>query len=49
MKCEGAQAMSGSGEIVYAADTYTGVMKMDRGGQMMTMKYTGKRLGDCTQ
>jgi hypothetical protein len=48
MKCE-AQAMSGSGEFVYAADTYTGVMKMDRGGQLMTMKYSGKRLGDCTQ
>jgi len=25
----------------------TGVMKMNRGGQQMTMKYTGKRLGDC--
>jgi len=22
-------------------------MKMNRGGQQMTMTYTGKRLGDC--
>jgi hypothetical protein len=53
MKCEGAQPMSGTGEFVYGADSYTGTMKMDmaRGGQPMavTMKYTGKRLGDCTK
>jgi hypothetical protein len=53
MKCEGAQPMSGTGEFVYAADSYTGTMKMDmaRGGQPMavTMKYTGKRLGDCNK
>ena len=50
MKCEGAQAMSGTGEFIYAADSYTGTMKMDRGGgQVMTMKYSGKRLGDCTK
>ena len=24
-----------------------GVMKMNRGGQQMTMNHTGKRLGDC--
>jgi hypothetical protein len=48
MKCD-AQQMSGTGEFVYAGDTYTGTMKMDRGGQAMTMKYSGKRLGDCTQ
>lgn len=50
MKCEGAQAMSGTGEFVYAADTYTGTMKIEDGGRgAMTMKYSGKRLGDCTQ
>jgi Protein of unknown function (DUF3617) len=50
MKCEGAQAMTGSGEIVYSGDTYTGTMKMDMGGRgAMTMKYTAKRLGDCTK
>ena len=47
MKCEGPQAMSGTGEFTYGADTYAGVMKIDRGGQQMTMKYSGKRLGDC--
>ena len=47
MKCEGPEAMSGTGEITYGENTYDGVMKMVREGQTMTMKYTGKRLGDC--
>jgi hypothetical protein len=47
MKCEGPEAMSGTGEITYGENTYDGVMKMVREGQAMTMKYTGKRLGDC--
>ena len=49
MKCEGAQPMTGTGEFVYAADTYTGTIKMEGGRGAMTMKYTGKRLGDCTK
>ena len=49
MKCDGKEQMSGVFEFVYSGDTYTGTMKMDRGGQAMTMKYTGKRLGDCTK
>jgi len=49
MKCEGPEAMSGTGEITYGENTYEGVMKMDRQGQVMTMKYSGKRLGDCTK
>lgn len=49
MKCEGADAMSGAGEIVYSDNAYEGVMKMTQGGQTMTMKYSGKRLGDCTK
>lgn len=49
MKCEGPEAMSGTGEITYGQDTYDGTMKMTREGQTMTMKYSGKRLGDCTQ
>ena len=54
MKCEGPEgAMTGTGEIVYSGDTYLGTMKMTtgRGGQpmTMTMKYSGKRLGDCTK
>jgi hypothetical protein len=53
MTCTGATAMSGTGEVVYAGDTFTGnmVMNMARGGQAntMTMKYSGKRLGDCNK
>ena len=49
MKCEGPQAMSGTGEFIYGADSYTGTMKMDTGRGAMTMKYTGKRLGDCVK
>jgi hypothetical protein len=41
--------MSGSGEFLYSGDTYTGIMKMSAEGQEMTMKYSGKRLGDCTK
>ena len=49
MKCEGPEAMSGAGEITYGENTYDGVMKMERQGQTMMMKYTGKRLGDCVK
>jgi hypothetical protein len=53
MRCEGDNPMTGTGEIVYSGDTYLGTMKMTtgRGGQpmAMTMKYSGKRLGDCTK
>jgi hypothetical protein len=48
MACE-KEKMSGTGEFVYAGDTYTGTMKMNAQGQEMTMKYSGKRLGDCTK
>ena len=41
--------MTGAGEFVYSGDTYTGTMKMNAQGQEMTMKYSGKRLGDCTK
>jgi hypothetical protein len=47
--CEGREAMSGTGEIIYGTDAYTGSMKVVQGGQTMTMKYSGKRLGDCTR
>jgi hypothetical protein len=50
MKCEGEQPMSGTGEMTYGDGTYKGIMKMTMaGGQMMTMTYSGKRLGDCTK
>jgi hypothetical protein len=41
--------MTGTGEFLYAGETYTGTMKMSMQGQEMTMKYSGKRLGDCTE
>ena len=48
MKCEGAMAMTGTGEITYSENAYTGLMKMDMGGgRGMTMNYSGKRLGEC--
>jgi hypothetical protein len=53
MVCAGAQPMTGTGEFTYGTDSYTGLMtmNMDRGGSAMamTMKYTGKRLGDCVK
>lgn len=53
MVCTGAQPSSGTGEIVYSADSYTGTMVVnaERGGapMAMTMKYVGKRLGDCVK
>jgi hypothetical protein len=49
MKCEGKEPMTGAGDLLYTTDAYTGTMKMDRGGQVMTMKYSGKRLGDCVK
>jgi hypothetical protein len=50
MRCEGAEPMTGTGEFVYAGDTYTGTITMEGSGRgAMAMKYTGKRLGDCTK
>ena len=51
MTCAAPQAMTISAEMIYGVDKYDGTMtmNMDRGGQpmAMTIKYTGKRLGDC--
>ena len=49
MTCTGKNPMTGNGEMTYAADTYDGWMKMKTGDTDMTMKYKGKRLGDCTK
>ena len=53
-KCTTPQPMTGSGEMTYTDNAYTGVMKMntqraDGQPMIMTMKMTGKRLGDCTK
>jgi Protein of unknown function (DUF3617) len=41
--------MTGAGGFVYSSDTYTGTMRVKSQGKEMTMKYAGKRLGDCTK
>jgi hypothetical protein len=41
--------MTGAGEFTYFADSYIGIMRMKSQGKEMTMKYAGKRLGDCTK
>jgi hypothetical protein len=47
VKCEGPQPLTGTGDFTYVGDTFTGAFKADMGGQTMTVKYAGKRLGDC--
>lgn len=48
MACKGNPPSTGSGEIVYQGrDSYTGTMQMTVGDKAMTMKLTGKRVGDC--
>jgi hypothetical protein len=47
VKCEDKDATSGTGEITYSDDAYDGVMKTTTGGQEITTKMKGKRLGDC--
>jgi Protein of unknown function (DUF3617) len=50
MACSGSQPMTGKGQFVYEQSAYTGTMIMDMQGRgTMTMKYSGKRLGDCTK
>ncbi len=47
MKCEGKDAMSGSGEMVYGDGTYSGKVKMHSEDGDMVMAYNGKRVGSC--
>lgn len=52
MACTGANAMTGSGSIIYSGDAYSGEMNMQvnrPGDPAMNVKQTlkGKRLGDC--
>ncbi len=52
MSCKGDEGpMSGSGEITYSGQSYSGSVAMagKAGGQSfnVTQKYSGKRLGDC--
>ena len=47
MACTGQQPMTGSGELKFNGDSYDGLVKMMMDQQQMTMKMSGKRLGDC--
>ena len=47
MKCAGPPPMTGEGQVTRTADGYTGTMKMTTPQGEMTMKMTGKRIGDC--
>jgi uncharacterized protein DUF3617 len=42
------QDMTGSGELKFNGDTYEGLVKMLAQQKQMTMKFNGKRVGDCT-
>lgn len=47
MACTTPQAMTGTGEMTFTDDSYTGTLKTDMAQGQMTMKMAGKRLGDC--
>jgi hypothetical protein len=47
MACSGQGAMTGDGKMVFNGDSYTSTMNMTMPQGSMTMKYTGKRVGDC--
>ena len=49
MACTGQPPTSGNGELRFTGDAYEGLVKMMMDQQTMTMKMSGKRLGDCTQ
>ena len=46
--CTSPEAMTGTGEMTFDDDSYTGTMKMNMAQGAMAMKMEGKRLGDCT-
>jgi hypothetical protein len=47
MACTVPMPISGSGEITYVGDTYNGSMTLGMGGGDATMRFRGRRLGDC--
>lgn len=47
MACTTPQAMTGTGEMTFTDDSYTGTLKTDMAQGQMTMKMSGKRVGDC--
>jgi hypothetical protein len=48
MSCAGDPPTTGNGEMVYEGrDRYRGTMTINTGGRAMTMKMSGKRIGEC--
>lgn len=45
----GSEAIRGEGELTSTGDAYEGRMKMSMGADELTMKVSGKRVGDCTK
>ena len=46
--CDGPPPMEGTGEVTRdSADAFSGAIKLASGEAKMTIKLTGKRLGDC--
>lgn len=46
--CDGPPAMDGTGEVTRdSADAFSGAIKLASGEAKMTIKLTGRRLGDC--
>ena len=48
MVCTSPEKMTGTGEMTFGDDSYTHTMRMVMAQGEMTMKTTGKRVGDCT-
>jgi hypothetical protein len=49
MACTKPQQMTSTGEMTFTDDSYSGTMKNVMPQGEMTMKMSGKRIGDCTQ
>lgn len=49
VKCDGQEEVATTGELTFGTDSYDGVVRVNSGGQQMTSKIKGKRLGDCTR
>ncbi|RJP77467.1 MAG: DUF3617 family protein [Desulfobacteraceae bacterium] len=47
-KCKGEDGdIIGTGTMTYKGDTFTGTMKVNQGGMVMTTKMNGKYIGKC--
>jgi len=49
MACTSPEKMTGTGEMTFGDDSFTQTMKMVMAQGEVTMKTTGKRIGDCTK